>query len=211
MALLNWKSTLDNRRQLVLSSWTRSRHCKWKGIACDSSVSVAYFNLSLHGLTGSRLEWLHLWKIGTVHQTVGFEFEYEYHITPEIESVDRRNTTATRWIESLRDIEFSHNNLSGPISSDFDSIRSLTTVNLSCNQREGAIRDLTAFHNAPFEASRNNKGLCGNATGFKPCPPTSFHRSRRERIRNLIIFPIISALCTLLLLLIVEFPYIAGN
>ncbi|KAJ8759844.1 hypothetical protein K2173_009945 [Erythroxylum novogranatense] len=51
-ALLNWKSTLDNQSQLVLSSWAGNSPCDWKGITCDSSGSVAYFNLSHHGLTG---------------------------------------------------------------------------------------------------------------------------------------------------------------
>ncbi|XP_028056879.1 MDIS1-interacting receptor like kinase 2-like [Camellia sinensis] len=46
---------------------------------------------------------------------------------------------------------------------------SLTLVDVSFNQLEGPIPKMKAFREAPFEALKGNKGLCGNATGLKTC------------------------------------------
>ena len=41
---------------------------------------------------------------------------------------------------------------------------------MSYNQLEGPLPKTKAFREAPIEAFRNNKGLCGNATGLEACP-----------------------------------------
>ncbi|XP_028056920.1 MDIS1-interacting receptor like kinase 2-like [Camellia sinensis] len=46
----------------------------------------------------------------------------------------------------------------------------LTLVDVSFNQLDGAIPNIRAFQEAPFDALRGNKGLCGNATSLKTCP-----------------------------------------
>ncbi|KAA3481399.1 MDIS1-interacting receptor like kinase 2-like [Gossypium australe] len=48
----------------------------------------------------------------------------------------------------------------------FNDLHGLRFVNISFNQFEGPIPNLIAFHEASFDALRNNKGLCGNATGL---------------------------------------------
>ncbi|KAJ8759701.1 hypothetical protein K2173_009802 [Erythroxylum novogranatense] len=175
---------------------------------------LQYLNLAANNLTGSISG-----KLGQCMKLLDLNLSmnrFTNHIPPEIGNLNSLQTLdlsqnqltgeIPQQLDGLKVLEtlnLSHNNLSGLIPSDFDTIRSLTTVNLSYNQLEGAIPDLSAFHNAPFEALRNNKGLCGNATGLKPCPPTTIHRPSRKRIRHLIIFPIILPLCTLLLLVIV--------
>jgi len=53
-ALLKWKASLDdNHSQSVLSSWVGSSPCKWLGITCDNSGSVADFSLQHFGLRGT--------------------------------------------------------------------------------------------------------------------------------------------------------------
>ncbi|XP_028088482.1 MDIS1-interacting receptor like kinase 2-like [Camellia sinensis] len=46
---------------------------------------------------------------------------------------------------------------------------SLTSIDVSYNQLEGPLPDIKVFQEAPFEALKGNKGLCGNATGLKAC------------------------------------------
>ncbi|KAJ6877007.1 MDIS1-interacting receptor like kinase 2-like [Populus alba x Populus x berolinensis] len=53
-ALLKWKASLDdNHNQSVLSSWVGSSPCKWLGVTCDNSGSVANFSLPNFGLRGT--------------------------------------------------------------------------------------------------------------------------------------------------------------
>ncbi|KAK7814404.1 mdis1-interacting receptor like kinase 2 [Quercus suber] len=70
----------------------------------------------------------------------------------------------------LEILYLSHNNLSGSMPSTFDDISSLTSIDISYNKLEGPIPNQKAFREASDEAFRNNKGLCGNATGLKACP-----------------------------------------
>ncbi|XP_020202603.1 MDIS1-interacting receptor like kinase 2-like isoform X2 [Cajanus cajan] len=76
-------------------------------------------------------------------------------------------------MERLETLNLSHNNLSGAIPSSFKDMASLTNVNISNNQLEGSIPNNPAFLKAPFDALKNNKGLCGNASGLLPCPKLS--------------------------------------
>ncbi|KAL1149881.1 hypothetical protein V6Z11_A10G219600, partial [Gossypium hirsutum] len=63
-------------------------------------------------------------------------------------------------------LNLSHNMLNGSIPEAFNDLRGLIFVNISFNQFEGPIPNLMAFHEASFDALRNNKGLRGNATGL---------------------------------------------
>ena len=64
---------------------------------------------------------------------------------------------------------------------------------------EGPLPNNKAFSEAPFEALRNNKGLCGNASSLKACPSSitwSKNASGKKRNKVVIIFivPILSIL-----------------
>ncbi|CAL5348592.1 unnamed protein product [Camellia sinensis] len=72
-------------------------------------------------------------------------------------------------LQLLEILNLSHNELSGSIPSSFENMLSLTLVDVSFNQLEGPIPKMKAFREAPFEALKGNKGLCGNATGLKAC------------------------------------------
>ncbi|CAL5348623.1 unnamed protein product [Camellia sinensis] len=72
-------------------------------------------------------------------------------------------------LQSLEMLNLSHNELFGSIPSSFNKMVSLTSIDVSYNQLEGPLPDIKAFQEAPFEALKGNKGLCGNATGLKAC------------------------------------------
>nr|XP_048331315.1 MDIS1-interacting receptor like kinase 2-like [Ziziphus jujuba var. spinosa] len=72
-------------------------------------------------------------------------------------------------MKCLETLNLYHNSLSCSIPA-FDEMLSLVSIDMSYNQLEGPIPNSKALREAPFEAFRNNKGLCGNATGLKPCP-----------------------------------------
>ncbi|XP_031108409.1 MDIS1-interacting receptor like kinase 2-like [Ipomoea triloba] len=70
---------------------------------------------------------------------------------------------------SLQSLNVSHNKLSGSIPSSMAQCLGLVSIDVSYNELEGTLPDNKAFENATFESLRNNKGLCGNIAGLKPC------------------------------------------
>ena len=53
-ALLQWKASLDNQSQSLLSSWVGISPCiNWSGITCDNSGSVTNLSLADFGLRGT--------------------------------------------------------------------------------------------------------------------------------------------------------------
>ncbi|XP_061988449.1 MDIS1-interacting receptor like kinase 2-like isoform X3 [Rosa rugosa] len=83
--------------------------------------------------------------------------------------LDREIPTELSNLKSLVTLNLSHNNLSGVIPKSFDELRGLDHIDISYNQFWGPIPNNKAFHEAPIEALKGNKGLCGNVTGFLPC------------------------------------------
>ncbi|XWS36959.1 hypothetical protein CRYUN_Cryun19dG0002300 [Craigia yunnanensis] len=75
-------------------------------------------------------------------------------------------------LTSLENLNLSHNNLSGQVPSSFGNLGSLVTVNLSYNNLEGPLPN-SFFRSAQPEAFSNNKDLCGEIQGLKPCGATS--------------------------------------
>nr|XP_048325004.1 MDIS1-interacting receptor like kinase 2-like [Ziziphus jujuba var. spinosa] len=111
-------------------------------------------------------------------------------------------------MQRLETLNLSHNNFSGSIPSDFGEMKSLTMVDMSFNQLEGPIPNSKAFRDAPYEAFRNNKGLCGNVTGLQLCPTRTQnpHGKESKNVRILII--LIPIFCSLFLLSIFVILYI---
>ncbi|ESR55508.1 hypothetical protein CICLE_v10024538mg, partial [Citrus x clementina] len=66
-------------------------------------------------------------------------------------------------LKSLEKLNLSHNNLSGSIPNCFEGMRGLSVIDISDNQLQGPVPNSTAFRNAPVEALKGNKGLCGGA------------------------------------------------
>ncbi|KAM3699038.1 hypothetical protein ACJW31_06G231000 [Castanea mollissima] len=108
-------------------------------------------------------------------------------------------------LQSLEILNLSHNELSNSIPTTFDEMSSLIIVDISYNQLDGPLPNNKAFREAPFEALRNNTGLCGNASSLKACPSSiTWNRNSSETERNkVLIFFIIPILGTMFLSLIV--------
>ncbi|KAF9661850.1 hypothetical protein SADUNF_Sadunf19G0111600 [Salix dunnii] len=81
----------------------------------------------------------------------------------------------------------SHNMLSGLIPSTFNDMLSLTTVDISSNKLQGPVPDTKAFHNASFEALRDNMGICGKASGLKPCNLPENSKTVKRKSNKLVI------------------------
>jgi hypothetical protein len=93
-------------------------------------------------------------------------------------------------LKTLEVLNLSHNALSGSIPSSFDQMLSLGSIDLSYNQLEGPLPNTKAFREAPIEAFRNNKGLCGNVTGLKACPSEislNRHFKKENKVMKLIL------------------------
>ncbi|KAJ4823704.1 hypothetical protein Tsubulata_049743, partial [Turnera subulata] len=107
-------------------------------------------------------------------------------------------------LQTLSTLNLSHNKLSGLVPDTFGRLLGLTTMDISHNELEGPIPGIPPFLNASSEAYRNNMGLCGNASGLKPCsiPESNQNASRRvNRIVILIVLPLLAG--SLLLFLVI--------
>ncbi|TKY57001.1 LRR receptor serine/threonine-protein kinase [Spatholobus suberectus] len=105
-------------------------------------------------------------------------------------------------MQRLETLNLSHNNLSGAIPPKFKDMISLTNVDISNNKLEGSIPNNPAFLKAPFDALKNNKGLCGNALGLVPCPEFS-HNPHGKMKRNVIMLALVLTFGALFLVLFV--------
>ncbi|KAA3481407.1 putative LRR receptor-like serine/threonine-protein kinase isoform X2 [Gossypium australe] len=106
-------------------------------------------------------------------------------------------------LQSLELLNLSHNMLNGSIPEAFNDLRGLRFVNISFNQFEGPIPNLKAFHEASFDALRNNKGLCGNATGLMACVPSflaNHGHGKRTKVIISVMLPLFGGLLLLFLL-----------
>ncbi|KAK7848970.1 putative leucine-rich repeat receptor-like protein kinase [Quercus suber] len=87
----------------------------------------------------------------------------------------------------LIDLYLDNNKLSGHIPNKLGMLPNLEQFNLARNSLNGLIPKLDnckkfkVFREASIEAYRNNKGLCGNATGLKACPSTISHNPHAKR------------------------------
>ncbi|XP_073262815.1 uncharacterized protein [Populus alba] len=102
-------------------------------------------------------------------------------------------------LQKLETLNVSHNMLSGRIPSTFKDMLSLTTVDISSNKLQGPIPDMKAFHNASFEALRDNMGICGNANGLKPCNLPKSSKTVKRKSNKLLILIVLPLLGSLLL------------
>jgi hypothetical protein len=93
--------------------------------------------------------------------------------------------------------------LSGRIPSTFKDMLSLTTVDISSNKLQGPIPDIKAFHNASFEALRDNMGICGNASGLKPCNLPTSSKTVKRKSNKLVLLIVLPLLGSLLLVFVV--------
>ncbi|XP_026445449.1 probable leucine-rich repeat receptor-like protein kinase At1g35710 [Papaver somniferum] len=100
-------------------------------------------------------------------------------------------------LHKLEKLNLSHNKLSGSIPPSFVGMLSLTTVDISYNELSGPIPNIKAFKDAPFDALKNNNGLCGNHSGgIKPCNSSVIigRKKAKPRLAVIILFPLFGSL-----------------
>ena len=123
VALLQWKASLDNQSQSLLSSWVGISPCiNWIGITCDNSGSVTNLTLESFGLRGTL-------------------YDLNFSAFRNLFVLDLANNslsgTIPQEIGKLRNLSFlvlSINQLSGPIPSSIGNLTSLSILYLWGNK-----------------------------------------------------------------------------
>ncbi|KAL7219871.1 hypothetical protein ACSBR2_012854 [Camellia fascicularis] len=103
---------------------------------------------------------------------------------------------------NLENLNLSHNNLSGSIPNSLGDMVSLLAIDLSCNDLEGPLPDSKDFSLFPPESFANNKDLCGDLQGLRPCN-TPISTSKNGDQSRMVIIVITSTVGSLLFILVV--------
>ncbi|RDX91442.1 MDIS1-interacting receptor like kinase 2, partial [Mucuna pruriens] len=163
---------------------------------------LQYLDLATNGLSGSIPT-----QVGGLHKVIHLNLSHnkfmesipsEFSQLQFLQALDLSENLingkipeALASMQILETLNLSHNNLSGTIPSSFKDMISLTNVDISNNQLEGSIPNSPAFLKAPFDAFKNNKGLCGNASGLMPCQDPN---GKKRNVMMLALFLILGAL-----------------
>ncbi|KAL5810876.1 hypothetical protein ACOSQ3_027616 [Xanthoceras sorbifolium] len=103
----------------------------------------------------------------------------------------------------LENFNLSHNNLTSTIPAALGNMVSLQSINLSYNNLEGPLPEGSVFSSSQSDAFANNKDLCGEIQGLRPCNDVSSTGkgggSKKNRL-VIIVAPIASALFLLFVL-----------
>ncbi|XP_030941717.1 MDIS1-interacting receptor like kinase 2-like [Quercus lobata] len=150
-ALLNWRASLDNQSQTLLSSWGEGSPCKWVGIRCDKAGSLTGLNLSSFGLIGTLsnlsfssfphllaidLSWNSLYgnipdQIGNISKLTLLNLAHN--------DLSETITSSIGRLSRLSYLDFSSNQLSGRIPSEIGLLRALLSLALDTNSLTGSI------------------------------------------------------------------------
>jgi len=126
-ALLEWKVSLDNQSQSLLSSWAGDSPCNWFGISCDQSASVTNISLSNSSLRGT----LNSLRFSSFPNLIELTLSYNslYGYVPSHIGI----------LSNLSTLDLSFNNISGNIPPEIGNLVSLTILALSSNRLTGTI------------------------------------------------------------------------
>ncbi|XP_052303477.1 MDIS1-interacting receptor like kinase 2 isoform X14 [Populus trichocarpa] len=123
-ALLEWKVSLDNRSQSLLSSWAGDSPCNWVGISCDKSGSVTNISLPNSSLRGTLNS-------------------LRFPSFPNLTVLILRNNSLYGSIPSrignLIKLDLSSNSISGNIPPEVGKLVSLDLLDLSKNNLSGGL------------------------------------------------------------------------
>ncbi|XP_027150441.1 MDIS1-interacting receptor like kinase 2-like [Coffea eugenioides] len=168
-------------------------------------------SLSANNLSGSIPEKLghctQLLELNLSHNALIEGIPSQVGILPSLETLDlSQNMLESKMppelgdLKSIEKMNLSHNRIP---SSSFDHCFSLISIDISYNQMEGPLPNITAFQKAPFDALRNNKGLCGRVVGLKPCPQSTQNETSRRTNKRIIFLIVLPILGTMFLLTVV--------
>ena len=101
-------------------------------------------------------------------------------------------------LKNLANFNLSHNNLNGSIPTSLSNMMSLTSINLSNNNLEGPLPESKIFHSSTLEAFSNNKDLCGEIQGLRPCNAPVIKKSGGKGKRKIVIVIVASLVGALL-------------
>ncbi|OMO98148.1 hypothetical protein COLO4_14107 [Corchorus olitorius] len=89
----------------------------------------------------------------------------------------------------------------GKVPSSFSSLRSMVALNLSYNNLEGPLPDGNFFRSAQPESFSNNKDLCGERQGLKPCIAASIEKKKGKDHKHKIVV-IVASLASISIFLV---------
>ncbi|KAM3707011.1 hypothetical protein ACJW31_03G192600 [Castanea mollissima] len=148
-ALLNWKASLDNQNESLLSSWVGDRPCvNWVGITCDDlELGVTRLNLSGFGLKGSLYN-LNFSSFPNLH-TLCLLQNSLYGTIPDsigdlskLTHLDFSLNNLSGLLKHLWTLQLLNNSLTGPIPTTIGNLTKLTTLHLSYNELSAALSAL---------------------------------------------------------------------
>ncbi|KAJ8772108.1 hypothetical protein K2173_027285 [Erythroxylum novogranatense] len=97
-------------------------------------------------------------------------------------------------LTTLECLNMSHNNLSGSIPPSFRDMLGLVSINFSYNSLVGSIPDSNVFRSADKSVYTNNKDLCGEVQGLRPCDAaTTVKGGRRKKSKVLVMVAAITS------------------
>ncbi|KAL5812660.1 hypothetical protein ACOSQ3_027610 [Xanthoceras sorbifolium] len=141
-------------------------------------------NLSLNQLNGAIP-----YQIGNLVALQAIDLSYN-SISGEIPSQLGKLTR-------LENLNLSHNNLTSTIPAALGNMVSLRSINLSYNDLEGPLPEGSVFSSSQSNVFANNKELCGEIQGLRPCNDVSSTGKGGGSKKNklvIIVAPIASAL-----------------
>ncbi|XP_061952355.1 MDIS1-interacting receptor like kinase 2-like [Populus nigra] len=150
-ALLEWKVSLDNQSQSLLSSWAGDSPCNWFGISCDQSGSVINISLPNYSLRGTlnRLRFSSFPKLtvlnlpnnslyGYVPSHIGNLSNLSF-LNLAFNSISGNIPPEIGNLVSLRILALSSNKLTGTIPASLENLRNLSKLYLWNNNLFGSI------------------------------------------------------------------------
>ncbi|XP_058082450.1 MDIS1-interacting receptor like kinase 2-like [Magnolia sinica] len=97
----------------------------------------------------------------------------------------------------------SSNHLVGEIPKEFGRLTSLFNLTLNDNHLSGLLPKSKSFQKAPAEAFINNKGLCGEVQGLRPCNTSSISHNDVKKGHRVVVLIILPLLVVLFLLFVI--------